>query len=84
MLAVVASLIREVAVQSFAYHAHHVIGRTDSDKSFCRPSLFFVPRQNIKSAMLSQARPLINHLTSYGSFANPDFRQTQASGHARL
>ena len=44
-------LTGEMAVRSFAYHAHHVIGRTDSDKSFCHPSLVCVPQQNIKLAM---------------------------------
>ena len=58
-------LTGEMAVRSFAYHAHHVIGRTDSDKSFCRPSLFFVPRQNIKSAMHARSGLAPDDKSSY-------------------
>jgi len=36
-VAIVASLTREMAAQSFAYHAH---GTAVSDKSYCYPWLF--------------------------------------------
>ena len=52
-VAVVASLSREMAARSFAYHAH---GKADSDKN---PAVIrgLCAMTNIKSALLAQALP---------------------------
>ena len=60
-VAVVASLTREMAVRSFAYHAH---GTADIDKNSA-VIYGLCAMTNIKSALLAQAPPLmINHLAS--------------------
>ena len=53
-VAVVASLTREMAARSFAYH---VDGTADSDKSCCHPWFVCHDKTLNQLCMLAQARP---------------------------
>ena len=64
-VAIVASLTREMAAQSFAYHAH---GTADSDKSCSNPWFVCHEKTLNQQCMLVQARlPMINRLSGYNT-----------------